>query len=1001
MEGGVDRLDGKRKHNQAAEGLNAINDDGDVRRRDALVSVATAPPHMLPAGLCYVATSDGDPAAESITFPTDRNPAFAGEKRIYIGCEDQFDGFDVRWLTDNTTPTQHIRAKLSYWNGAIWVAVPWFLDHTILYGSNPTETLGTEGRMSWRKADLTGWTAHSTSVTGVSLVVTAFYIRIDLVEGARSDVATTAVTVTTNSATATVGAGHGVVVGDWVESINHTTNTGAEVQVTAVAATSVVYPLTAGDGALADGVGSLLHRKSVSLLGPSAVTRPGIRCFELEPVTGIHPTNIRGEQLVLATAGRPPESAVEAGETIEVVRGNQERELLLGGPEYTEDNESQAGGPESPTTFEGSGTYGQPAWPVNEDRAYGGAWATHAASPGTHGVASKLQKDRRDFNWITDPLWVPATTEAPYSEFRGGLLVHIGITMFDSAANANGRTTLTLQSPYVTVAAKRYRHCRLRCITKGGGGTPLGEEREVYFSEGLVLKLYPAFSVAPDGNNEFILSGPHARMKVQGPTDGDDRKYEVDFNDEHTVGVSAQPYAPAADATIVDKPVHWRLRSEPRFSVEHGEQWSFTTDPQRGRVLACNDRTPIHVFDGRSLRRHIAGVNDAAARRFQVHVSTYARDEGLSDVDVNAYTKLARIPPRGRYIWSYRGAIFVANLPGYPDGIRHSALNGSNHVWPLLYNGRVRDTYNSPITGMRTLGDRLIIFTSYGFFESTGFSRAGRMGFRPVYQGSGFLGHDSVDQVRGSLVGPGTDSLYAFDGVRSRAIWNGGWERVFDGGINTEELDHAVGACWPQKNLYMLALSPPGSTDNTLMLVWDYKRNALWPWSLNHAITAMKLQRTPQGQETMVFGTKDGYLQVMTDALTEDGKAIDGYVRSAPFHPYRGQQASLQALRLTLGTIREDQTLNIKSFVGKQGSAKSTAAVQLEASGHHYAGPTGAALLGPTGSALTGDSQYLTRRVNLPRGTIGHVVQFEVGGTERWRLRDASLICRRQGVRGR
>lgn len=68
-------------------------------------------------------------------------------------------------------------------------------------------------------------------------------------------VATTAVTVATNVATATVAADHGFVPGMFITTSGHTTNATVAVAITSVTATTIVYPLTASNGALADGVG--------------------------------------------------------------------------------------------------------------------------------------------------------------------------------------------------------------------------------------------------------------------------------------------------------------------------------------------------------------------------------------------------------------------------------------------------------------------------------------------------------------------------------------------------------------------------------------------------------------------------------------------------------------------------------------------------------------------------------------------------------------------------
>ena len=88
------------------------------------------------------------------------------------------------------------------------------------------------------------------------------------VNGLRHQAATTAVTVASNVATATVASGHGFVPGQQIWTSDLTTNVavGSPATITSVTATTIVYPLTAADGALADGVGTIYSASSYGLL---------------------------------------------------------------------------------------------------------------------------------------------------------------------------------------------------------------------------------------------------------------------------------------------------------------------------------------------------------------------------------------------------------------------------------------------------------------------------------------------------------------------------------------------------------------------------------------------------------------------------------------------------------------------------------------------------------------------------------------------------------------
>jgi hypothetical protein len=88
------------------------------------------------------------------------------------------------------------------------------------------------------------------------------------VDALRQQVATSAVSISTNVATATVPAGHGFVAGQQIWTSGLTTNVavGSPVTISSVTSTTIVYPLTASDGALADGIGTIYSASSMAML---------------------------------------------------------------------------------------------------------------------------------------------------------------------------------------------------------------------------------------------------------------------------------------------------------------------------------------------------------------------------------------------------------------------------------------------------------------------------------------------------------------------------------------------------------------------------------------------------------------------------------------------------------------------------------------------------------------------------------------------------------------
>lgn len=88
------------------------------------------------------------------------------------------------------------------------------------------------------------------------------------IESTRFSVATSAVSISSNVATATVASGHGFVPGQLIYTSGLTTDVAVSspVAITSVTATTIVYPLTAANGALADGVGTIFSASGYALL---------------------------------------------------------------------------------------------------------------------------------------------------------------------------------------------------------------------------------------------------------------------------------------------------------------------------------------------------------------------------------------------------------------------------------------------------------------------------------------------------------------------------------------------------------------------------------------------------------------------------------------------------------------------------------------------------------------------------------------------------------------
>lgn len=184
--GGVDRFDRSGKSSRLAEAFDVINDDGELRRRDAFRGVITAPGHALPANRTIVRYGT-NPAASGTSLAANRLLSFNSQNALYtfVGCDVPFDSVRVpigmSGLSLVVAPSANTRLQGAYWNGSAWTSIPWLLDSTrgkVTGTGNYAEPYIFDGAITFHRSQLTGWA--TTSVGGSTL----YWIRLNCVGAA-------------------------------------------------------------------------------------------------------------------------------------------------------------------------------------------------------------------------------------------------------------------------------------------------------------------------------------------------------------------------------------------------------------------------------------------------------------------------------------------------------------------------------------------------------------------------------------------------------------------------------------------------------------------------------------------------------------------------------------------------------------------------------------------------------------------------------------------------
>lgn len=176
MNGGIMRRVADAAPNQLVDGLDVIEDAGDLRRRDAFASVAVADPHMIPVGSTHLVIDSN--------YQADRVGDLEGAQVILVGVghpsvagmREQFNGIHFSHINNTATLVSSYFIDVSYWNGTTWVLLPWFWNDTDWFDSDIIP-LGKNGIIAWHLEDFSAsW------VTSLNNGVTAYWIRIRILD---------------------------------------------------------------------------------------------------------------------------------------------------------------------------------------------------------------------------------------------------------------------------------------------------------------------------------------------------------------------------------------------------------------------------------------------------------------------------------------------------------------------------------------------------------------------------------------------------------------------------------------------------------------------------------------------------------------------------------------------------------------------------------------------------------------------------------------------------
>lgn len=183
------------------------------------------------------------------------------------------------------------------------------------------------------------------------------------------------------------------------------------------------------------------------------------------------------------------------------------------------------------------------------------------------------------------------------------------------------------------------------------------------------------------------------------------------------------------------------------------------------------------------------------------------------------------------------------------------------------------------ITGLKVLGDRLVVFKERSIHVVT-FTGDADIPFTVQKSNSdvGCINHFSIQEANNGLIFLATDGLYIFDGNNSYKISDKVTTTLL--GLATNRFNVACSMYQHNKNRYWLSLTTSGGSSNNRVLVWDSFNEAFSIYK-GHNASSMCIVYSSGTDERPYFGDYSGFVY-RADTGTDDYPlnavtAIDAY----------------------------------------------------------------------------------------------------------------------------
>ena len=335
---------------------------------------------------------------------------------------------------------------------------------------------------------------------------------------------------------------------------------------------------------------------------------------------------------------------------------------------------------------------------------------------------------------------------------------------------------------------------------------------------------------------------------------------------------------------------------------------------------------------------------------------------------------LAGGPPAGRWIQVWQNAVWIARTAAEPSTVFFSDI-ADPESWTLDRDYK----FDAPITGMGTLGDKLVVFKEKSIGIMSGDNNDILVKTDKYINNIGCSGGHTIKnaQINGQevLLFHSYDGIYAFDGTQRLIKVSNPMQKKYVSSVTADRwnpslYDQAYSLYWPKYNWWIMALANGGSLENDFMINLDCARpqqdaNGLylpaWPFK------DIPIHCMEEFNDELYFGSTNGTVYAFDQAVfNADSVAYDGYFVSKTF------DAIEDWVLLESNVMGDQQGVTINVYINADLGAGAGAMDIADMA-------DGAALLGTTfivGTSVLGGNDFVFAHTDVD--TFGRFISFKL-----------------------